>query len=122
MTAAEPIDIQLDGRPVKALPGETLWDVALREGVEIPHLCHTDGLRPVGNCRACVVEVEGERALSASCCRAAAPGMKVKIDSERAVKARAMVVELLVSDAGRRPWRCRADACRSASAATPRRI
>ncbi|WP_298231507.1 formate dehydrogenase subunit alpha [uncultured Azohydromonas sp.] len=97
---AETIELQLDGRAVKALPGETLWEVALREGVEIPHLCHTDGLRPVGNCRACVVEVEGERALSASCCRAAAPGMKVQIDSPRAVKARSMVLELLVSDAG----------------------
>jgi formate dehydrogenase major subunit len=96
----ETMELQLDGRAVKALPGETVWEVALREGVEIPHLCHTDGLRPVGNCRACVVEVEGERTLSASCCRAAAPGMKVKVDSPRAVKARAMVVELLVSDAG----------------------
>jgi formate dehydrogenase major subunit len=97
---AETIELQLDGRAVKALSGETLWEVALREGVEIPHLCHTDGLRPVGNCRACMVEVEGERTLSASCCRAAAPGMKVKIDSPRAAKARAMVLELLVSDAG----------------------
>nr|WP_157268600.1 formate dehydrogenase subunit alpha [Azohydromonas aeria] len=96
----EPIELTLDGRNVKAVPGETLWQVALREGVEIPHLCHTDGLRPVGNCRACMVEVEGERTLAASCCRAAAPGMKVSIDSPRAAKARAMVLELLVSDAG----------------------
>ena len=65
-----------------------------------PHLCHKEGLNPAGNCRACVVEVEGERTLAASCCRAPAAGMKVKTDSERAKTARAMVVELLLSDAG----------------------
>jgi len=96
----QPVEFTLDGRAVAAQPGETLWDVAKREGTRIPHLCHKEGLNPAGNCRACVVEVEGERTLAASCCRAPAAGMKVKTDSARAVAARAMVVELLMSDAG----------------------
>jgi len=96
----KPIDFVLDGRAVSARPGETLWEVAKREGTPIPHLCHKEGLNPAGNCRACVVEVEGERTLAASCCRAPSAGMKVKTDSARAVTARAMVVELLLSDAG----------------------
>ena len=101
------IDLTLDGRPVQARPGETLWALAARLGTPIPHLCHRPdepgqaaGLRPEGNCRACVVEVAGERTLAASCCRAAAPGMTVSTGSERAVRARRMVLELLSADAG----------------------
>ena len=63
------VNFTLDGRPVLARPGETIIEVAQRVGVEIPHLCWTPGLDPAGNCRACVVEVEGERVLAASCCR-----------------------------------------------------
>ncbi|KAB2896555.1 MAG: 2Fe-2S iron-sulfur cluster binding domain-containing protein, partial [Burkholderiaceae bacterium] len=51
---AEAVPFELDGQPVQARPGETIWQAALRHGVEIPHLCHTEGLRPDGNCRACV--------------------------------------------------------------------
>ncbi len=92
--------LTLDGKAVAFTAGETLWDVALRNGNEIPHLCHTPGLMPVGNCRACMVEVEGERVLAASCRRAAGDGMQVSTTSERATRARAMVLELLMSDAG----------------------
>jgi len=51
------IDFTLNGHPAQAAPGETLWQVARRVGVDIPHLCHTPGLPSAGNCRACVVEV-----------------------------------------------------------------
>src|SRR5262249_32094153 len=93
------VELALDGRKVSALAGETVLQVARREGIDIPRLCHHDDL-PAGNCRACVVEVEGERVLAASCCRAVAPGRGVRTAGGRAGKARAMVVELLVSDAG----------------------
>ncbi|TSE26829.1 Formate dehydrogenase H [Tepidimonas sediminis] len=96
---AAAIEFTLDGRAVAARPGETLWDVARRVGVELPHLCHRPGLPPAGNCRACVVEVAGERTLAASCCRAPQPGMQVRTDSERAVRARRTVLELLLADA-----------------------
>ena len=89
----------LNSREVVALPGESLLQAAQRQGVEIPHLCHKEGLRPDGNCRACVVEIEGERVLAPSCCRAPTAGMQVKTDSERARHAQKMVLELLQSDA-----------------------
>jgi formate dehydrogenase major subunit len=95
----KPIEFTLDGVTVHAEPGTTLWEAARAQGVHLPHLCHTPGLRPDGNCRACMVEVEGERVLAASCCRVVAAGMKVQTQSERAIKSRALVLELLLSDA-----------------------
>ena len=94
------ITFTLDGRDVEALPGETIWQAAQRVGTTIPHLCWHDapGYRADGNCRACVVEVEGERVLAASCQRQVAPGMKVKTASERAKKSQEMVFELLAAD------------------------
>ena len=94
------IAFELDGEQVEARPGETIWAVAKRLGTHIPHLCHKPdpGYRPDGNCRACMVEIEGERVLAASCKRTPAIGMKVKTATERAEKARAMVLELLVAD------------------------
>jgi formate dehydrogenase major subunit len=94
------IVFELDGQQVEAGPGETIWQVAKRLGTHIPHLCHKDArdYRPDGNCRACMVEIEGERVLGVSCKRTPAVGMKVKTATERASKARAMVMELLIAD------------------------
>ena len=92
------VDFELDGRPVQARAGESILQAADRLGVQIPRLCYTDGLRADGNCRACVVEIEGERTLAPSCCRAVQPGMKVKAGSERARKSQQMVLELLLAD------------------------
>ena len=94
------IKFTLDGREVVARDGETIWEVAKREGTTIPHLCHKDqvGYRSDGNCRACMVEVEGERTLTASCVRAPSEGMVVNSDNARAKTARKMVMELLVAD------------------------
>ena len=97
--ALPPIAFELDGRPVEALPGESILEAAQRHGVEIPHLCHEPGLRPDGNCRACVVEIDGERTLAASCCRAPAPGMKISATGERARRSQKTVLELLLADA-----------------------
>ena len=88
----------LDGRSIDAFEGETVLQAAQRHGVHIPHLCHRDGLRPEGNCRACVVEIEGERVLAPSCCRAAQPGMQVHANSPRARKSQALVLELLQAE------------------------
>jgi formate dehydrogenase major subunit len=94
------ITFELDGKLVEAEPGETIWQVAQRHGTTIPHLCWhpAPGYRADGNCRACMVEVEGERVLAASCQRKALPGMKVKTASERARRSREMVFELLLAD------------------------
>src|SRR5664279_1392738 len=94
------ITFTLDGKEVSAREGETIWQVAKRLGTDIPHLCYSPepGYRADGNCRACMVEIDGERVLAASCIRKPAEGMKVKAASERAKTARAMVFELLISD------------------------
>jgi formate dehydrogenase major subunit len=92
------IAFELDDELVAAQPGETIWSAARRHGVLIPHLCHSDGLRPDGNCRACVVEIEGERTLAPSCCRTPAPGQKVRAQSPRARKSQDLVLELLLAD------------------------
>ena len=97
-TIFETIEFTLNGNSVEALPGETIIEAAKRTGTDIPHLCYTEGLRSDGNCRACVVEIEGERVLAPSCCRNPTPGMVVHSDNQRAQKSQKMVVELLLSD------------------------
>ncbi|MGL4288436.1 MAG: formate dehydrogenase subunit alpha [Phreatobacter sp.] len=97
---SQSITFELNGERVEALAGETIWQVAQRLGTAIPHLCYQPepDYRADGNCRACMVEIEGERVLAASCMRKPTVGMKVKTESERAEKARRMVMELLVAD------------------------
>ena len=96
----------LDGREVEALPGETIWQVARRLGTEIPHLCYAPepGYRADGNCRACMVEIEGERVLAASCIRTPTPGMKVVTANARTKAARNMVENLGNDARGQGVW------------------
>ncbi len=104
------LDFTLNGAKAQAQAGESIFKAAQRHGVDLPHLCFKDGLRAEGNCRACVVEVEGERALAASCCRTVSAGMRVLTHSERARKSRNMVLELLLSDLPERAVNHRDDA------------
>jgi formate dehydrogenase major subunit len=99
-TVTTKITFSLNGEDVTVPEGWTIWEAANGRGLIIPHLCHKPdpGYRPDGNCRACMVEVEGERVLVASCIRPVADGMVVKTDTERAEKSRALVIELLVAD------------------------
>ncbi len=91
-------NFQLDGKEIEARLGESILQAALRHGKEIPHLCYKKELGADGNCRACMVEVKGERVLAASCCRTVEEGMVVHSESERAKKAQKGVLELLLSD------------------------
>ena len=97
---SETIKFNLNGKDVEAAAGETIWQAAKRLGEEIPHLCYSPkpGYRADGNCRACMVEIEGERVLAASCIREPAAGMIVKTNSDRAKSARDMVFEMLLAD------------------------
>jgi formate dehydrogenase major subunit len=92
------IDFKLNGETVSALAGETIIQAAKRHGVDIPHLCYKEGYRPDGNCRACMVEIKGERVLAPSCCRQPAKDMDVQSNSPRALASQKMVVELLLAD------------------------
>ena len=98
------INFILNSKKVTAKEGETIWQVAKRHGDLIPHLCYEPkpGYRPDGNCRACMVEVGGERVLVASCIRKPTEGMKVNTKSNRAALSRKLVFELLVADQPKR--------------------
>lgn len=103
----ETVAFILDGEEIRAFAGETILQAAKRVGKEIPHLCYKEGYRADGNCRACVVEIKGERVLAPSCCRTPTEGMEVNSQSARARKSQKLVLELLQSDMpaqGRSPY------------------
>ena len=89
--------ITINGQEFSFEPGETILDVATRNGIYIPTLCYLKRTTPTGACRICVVEVEGARNLVASCSTPASPGMKIKTDSPRVIEARRLNLELLIS-------------------------
>src|SRR5215472_2985005 len=90
----------IDDREIDIRPGETIFSAARRLDIKLPHLCYLPkpGYRADGNCRVCMVEIEGERVLAASCIRTPSPGMKVRTQTDRAKTARKMVTELLLTD------------------------
>ena len=92
------IRFSLNGRETEAGSEETILQAAERHGVEIPRLCYKEGYRADGNCRVCMVEIEGERTLAPSCCRKPSAGMKVSSTTERALHSQKMVLELLLAD------------------------
>src|SRR5712692_4539991 len=96
--ATMPVEFKLNGKTVVGRSDETVIETAKHYGIDIPRLCYKEGMRPDGNCRACVVEVKGERVLAPSCCRYPKDGMEVTTDSARAVLSQKMVLELLLSD------------------------
>src|SRR6201985_3119642 len=99
-TVQKPDTFFLDDKVVDIREGDTIFRAGRRVGVKLPHLCYVNkpGYRPDGNCRVCVVEIEGERVLAPSCLRKPTPGMKVKTQTDRAKNARRMVAELLDTD------------------------
>src|SRR5277367_1848859 len=98
--AEKPNTYFIDDREIDIRDGETIFRAARRLGIKLPHLCYLPkpGYRADGNCRVCMVEIEGERVLAASCIRTPSSGMKVKTQTDRAKTARRMVAELLLSD------------------------
>ena len=92
------VNLKLDGKFVKAFEGESILEVAEREGKTIPRLCYTPGYRADGNCRACVVEIEGERVLAPSCCRSVKDGMVINSENDRSRKNQKLILEMLLSD------------------------
>jgi len=93
------ITLTINGLPVMVEPGTTLLEAARFLGIEIPTLCHMDGLTPYGACRLCVVEIGSapKSKLVSSCTYPAEEGLKVRTGSTRVVRARRMVLELLLA-------------------------
>jgi len=89
--------IIINGNKLLFQPGETILEVAQKNDIDIPTLCHLKGAIPTGACRVCVVEVENARTLLASCATPAADGMVVWTESPKVVAARKQVIELLLA-------------------------
>ena len=89
--------IVIDGQEFSFSPGETILQVAQRNGFDIPTLCYLKGASPTGACRICVVEVEVSQNLVASCATAAAPGMVVRTETPRVINSRRTNLEVLLA-------------------------
>jgi len=87
----------INGNEFSFEPGESILDVAHRNSIDIPTLCHLKSATPTGACRICVVEVEGARSLVASCATPAGNNMIVRTESAKVIEARRMVIQLLLS-------------------------
>ena len=94
------ISFFLNDRRVEAMNNETIWDVSKRKKIQIPHLCHSNknGYKPDGNCRACVVEVQGEKTLTASCIRKPTQGIRVYTNTTKVENSQNLILELLLAD------------------------
>ena len=90
--------ITLDGQPVAFDPGETIYEIAQRQGTFVPTLCYDPRLKPFGACRLCVVELKTSKNPVASCTTQATPGMEITISSERVETFRKTLLEMLVSE------------------------
>ena len=98
VAAGKPVEFKLNGQTVIGRSNEPIIETARKHGITVPQLCYREGLRPDGNCRACVVEIKGERVLAPSCCRFPSDGMEVTTDSARALASQKLVIELLLAD------------------------
>ena len=93
------INLKINGLPVSVEKGTTILEAARYVGFPIPTLCHKDGLTPYGACRLCVVEIgkAPQTRLVSSCTYPVEEGLIVRTASERVVKARRIIIELLLA-------------------------
>ena len=89
------LTLRIDDKDVSARENETILDAAIENNIFIPTLCHLEGLKPVGACRLCLVEIEGRRGLAPACVTTVQEGMEVHTDSERLANYRRMILEML---------------------------
>lgn len=92
------VELTIDGMPVRVPEGSSVMRAAAESGVSIPKLCATDSLSAFGSCRLCLVEIDGQRGMPASCTTPVADGMVVHTQSDRLARARRGVMELYISD------------------------
>jgi bidirectional [NiFe] hydrogenase diaphorase subunit len=93
------VHLKIDGIPIEAEEGWTILEAARFLGLDIPTLCYDEGLSPWGGCRLCIVEVgQGDGAkLVSSCTYLVEEGLIVRTASKRVVRARKVLVELLLA-------------------------
>ena len=94
----ELVSLKINGKTYFGSLGDTILDVTKRNNIQVPHLCFKEGMRPDGNCRVCMVEIEGERVLQPSCIRTITDGMIVNTETDRVLHSQKLVLELLTSD------------------------
>ncbi|MBC8483012.1 MAG: molybdopterin-dependent oxidoreductase, partial [Thaumarchaeota archaeon] len=92
------VTVTINGEKFEGNPTETILDISERNGISIPRLCYKEGMRPDGNCRVCMVEIEGERALQPSCARTITNGMIINTSGKRVKHSQKLVLELLTAD------------------------
>ena len=92
------VNVTINGKKFEGNPTETILDISERNDISIPRLCYMEGMRPDGNCRVCMVEIEGERVLQPSCTRTITNGMIINTSSKRVKHSQKLVLELLAAD------------------------
>ncbi|GAH20980.1 unnamed protein product, partial [marine sediment metagenome] len=92
------VNLTINGKLVQAEKGSTIMEVALANGVKIPHLCYEKGLSIAGTCRVCMVKIKGRPGMEAACTTEVVEGMKVITSDEEIDEARKLIVELILSE------------------------
>ena len=98
---SDPVEVKtliIDGQEVSALRGQTILEVAREHDIDIPTLCHLEGLSDVGACRLCLVEIKGSNKLLPACVATVYEGMEVRTNTERLKKHRRMILEMLFAE------------------------
>ena len=88
----------IDGKDVTGRSGQTILEIARESGIDIPTLCHLDGLGDVGACRLCLVEIKGSNKLQPACVTTVFESMEVSTQSDRLLKHRRTILELLFTE------------------------
>ncbi len=94
----ELVKLKINGKDIEAPAGSTILQAAENSGISVPRLCYYPDLSPMGQCRLCVVEVEGNALLPASCVTPISAGMVVHTESPAVIEARRIILELLLAD------------------------
>ena len=90
--------LNINGKEVTGVPGQTILEVARENDIFIPTLCYDERTRIYGSCGICMCEVEGNPKLCKACATVIAPGMVVRTDTERVIESRKTNLELLLSN------------------------
>ncbi|MFZ7120973.1 MAG: 2Fe-2S iron-sulfur cluster-binding protein, partial [Eubacteriaceae bacterium] len=100
------VTLTIDGKKVTVEEGTTILEAAKMCNVDIPTLCYLKGINEIGACRMCLVEIEGVKALQASCVYPCTEGLKVITNSTKIRKARKVNLELILSNHNRECTTC----------------